>query len=113
MLHKTSKMRGFHIVATDGEIGHVDEFLVDEATWSVRYLVVDTSNWIGGKSVLISPSQLEKVNSPEKVIRVKMTRAQIENSPSVDSEGNRVPRSPQSTDRSHRRSTNGGPSSTP
>ena len=56
-----------------------------DETWTVRYLVVDTSNWIGGKSVLISPSQLEKVNSPEKVIRVKMTRAQIENSPSVDS----------------------------
>jgi len=84
MLHKTSKMTGYHIVATDGEIGHVDDFLVDE-TWTVRYLVVDTSNWIGGKSVLISPSQLEKVNSPEQVIRAKLTRAQIENSPSVDS----------------------------
>ena len=84
MLHKTSKMTGFHIIATDGEIGHVDDFLVDES-WTLRYLVVDTSNWIGGKSVLISPSALEKVNSPEKEIRVKLTRDQIEHSPSVDS----------------------------
>src|SRR5262245_25507436 len=61
MLHKTSKVLGFHLVATDGEIGHVDDFLVDE-NWGVRYLVIDTSNWIGGKSVLISPAAIEKVD---------------------------------------------------
>lgn len=83
MLHKTSYMQGFHIVATDGEIGHVDDFLVDEG-WTVRYLVVDTSNWLGGKSVLISTSALEKVDSPEKRIRVKLSRDEIEHSPSVD-----------------------------
>ena len=84
MLHKTSYMRGFHILATDGEIGHVDDFLVDES-WNVRYLVVDTSNWIGGKSVLISPSKLEKVDSPDKQMLVRMSRSEIELSPSVDS----------------------------
>jgi len=42
MLHKTSKMAGFHLHARDGEIGHVDDFLVDEKSWQVRYLVVDT-----------------------------------------------------------------------
>ena len=84
MLHKTSYMRGFHILATDGEIGHVDDFLVDES-WNVRYLVVDTSNWIGGKSVLISPNKLEKVDSPDKQMRVRMSRSEIERSPSVDS----------------------------
>ena len=86
MLHKTSYMRGFHLLATDGEIGHVEDFLVDES-WNVRYLVVDTSNWIGGKSVLIAPSKLEKVNSPDKQIRVRMSRSEIERSPSVDSAG--------------------------
>ena len=42
MLHKAQKMVGYHIVARDGEIGHVDELLFDEASWAVRYLVVDT-----------------------------------------------------------------------
>jgi PRC-barrel domain len=83
MLHKTSYMNGFHVLATDGEIGHVDDFLVDES-WNVRYLVVDTSNWIGGKSVLISTGVLEKIDSPNKKIRVTMTRDAIEHSPSVD-----------------------------
>ena len=84
MLHKTSKVTGFHIIATDGDVGHVDDFLVDES-WTIRYLVVDTSNWIGGKSVLISTTALENVNSPEKEIRVNLTRDQIEHGPAVDS----------------------------
>ena len=59
MLHKTTYMRGFHIQATDGGIGHVDDFLVDER-WNVRYLVVDTSNWIGGKSVIIPSTAIQE-----------------------------------------------------
>ena len=46
MLHKTSYMRGFHVQAIDGGIGHVEDFLVDEG-WAIRFLVVDTSNWWG------------------------------------------------------------------
>jgi hypothetical protein len=77
-------MRGFHIMATDGGIGHVDDFLVDEVTWGVRYLVVDTSNWIGGRSVLIAATKVTKIDSPSKEVRVSLTRAEVERSPSVD-----------------------------
>ena len=83
MLHKTSYMRGFHIEATDGGIGHVDEFLVDE-TWSVRYLVVDTSNWPGGNSVLVPAAAVEKVDSPHKKIYLNLTRDQIAACESAD-----------------------------
>jgi hypothetical protein len=83
MLHKTSYMRGFHVVATDGVIGHVDDFLVDE-TLALRYLVVDTSNWIGGKSVLVSAPAIEKIDSPEKKIHLRLTRDQINSSPSME-----------------------------
>jgi hypothetical protein len=84
MLHKASYLKGFHLHATDGEIGHVDDFLVD-AGWNIRYLVVDTSNWIGGKSVLIAPAAIEKIDVEGQEIRVKLTRAQIQESPSVES----------------------------
>lgn len=83
MLHKTSRLRGLHLHATDGEIGHVDDFLVDP-TWKVTYLVVDTSNWIGGKSVLISTSVIESIDVEAAEIRLRLTRKQIEASPSVD-----------------------------
>jgi hypothetical protein len=85
MLHKTSKMVGYHIHASDGEVGHVEDFLVEEQGWLTRYLVVDTSNWIGGRSVLVSPSVVTKVDSAAKRIDVALTRDQIKNSPSVDS----------------------------
>ena len=84
MLHKAQKMVGYHIVARDGEIGHVDELLFDEASWTVRYLVVDTSNWVGGKSVLINTSAVEELDSPGKQIRVRLSRDQIKEGPSVD-----------------------------
>jgi hypothetical protein len=60
MFHKTKYVLGFHVEATDGGIGHVDDFLVDQ-TWNVRYLVVDTSNWIGGDSVLVPSAAIEWV----------------------------------------------------
>jgi hypothetical protein len=83
MLHKTSYMRGFHIEATDGGVGHVDDFLVDEA-WNVRYLVVDTSNWPGGDSVLVRATAVDKVDPPHKKIFVKLTRAEVAACPLVD-----------------------------
>jgi hypothetical protein len=84
MLHKTSRLKGFHLHATDGEIGHVEDFLVDPA-WKVCYLVVDTSNWIGGKSVLIAPSAIDTIDAEGQEIRVRMTRKEIEQSPPMDS----------------------------
>ena len=83
MLHKASKIHGFHLFATDGEIGHIEDVLINE-DWTVPYLVVDTSNWIGGRSVLIPASAIEGVNSPEKKVRVNLSRDQIKHSPSVE-----------------------------
>ena len=83
MLHKAGYMRGFHVHATDGAIGHVTEFLVDE-NWSVRYVVIDTSNWIGGKNVIVPTSAVEKVNSPDKKLLLRLTRAEVQGSPLVD-----------------------------
>ena len=85
MLHKLDKVRGYHIHATDGEVGHIDDFLVDDTTWSIRYLVVDTSNWIGGRSVLISPTVVEAIDSPNEMVQVKLSREAIERSPGVES----------------------------
>ena len=84
MLHKTSELRGYHIVATDGQIGHVDDFLIDEGGRTVQYLVVDTSNWIGGRSVLIAASVIERIDSPAKLIHVNLTRDAIKGGPSVE-----------------------------
>jgi hypothetical protein len=70
--------------ATDGAMGHVDDFIVDEETWQVRYLVVDTSNWMGGKWVAISPVSVTRVEWSEQRIYVDLTQDEIRNSPTLD-----------------------------
>ncbi len=54
-LRSIAAVTGYHVHATDGEIGHVEDFLVDDAGWSIRYIAIDTRNWWPGKKVLISP----------------------------------------------------------
>ncbi len=55
MLRNVNQTVGFTIRATDGEIGKVAEFYFDDLSWTVRYLVVNTGNWLAERLVLISP----------------------------------------------------------
>jgi uncharacterized protein YrrD len=48
-LRSTHEVRGYHIQAADGEIGHVEDFIIDDETWAIRYLIIDTRNWWPGK----------------------------------------------------------------
>ena len=83
-LRSSGEVTGYHIQATDGEIGHVDDFLVDDESWAIRYLRVDTSNWIGGRAVLVPQNALKDVSWREQKIRVGITREQVKNSPEYD-----------------------------
>lgn len=80
-LRSMHEVMGYHIAAEDGEIGHVDDFIIDDETWMVRYMVVDTRNWLPGKKVLVSPSWVESVDWVERKAKVDMTREQVANSP--------------------------------
>jgi hypothetical protein len=84
-VRSTDQIIGLHLQATDGEIGHVDDLLIDEDTWRIRYLVVDTSNWIGGKWVAIVPSVLRSIDWAGGTVTVAITRDAVRQSPSMDS----------------------------
>ena len=75
---------GYHIAAADGEIGHVDDFLIDEQSWRIRHLVVDTSNWIGGRSVVVSTTAVERIDRDRRVLHVRQSRDEIRRSLSFD-----------------------------
>jgi len=81
-LRSCQAVTGYHIHALDGEIGHVSDFLVDEQTWSIRYLVVDTSNWWLGHKVLISPQWIEDVCWLDQSVTIDLTRESIKDAPS-------------------------------
>mgnify|MGYP002628985192 CR=1 FL=1 len=86
MLNIASKTIGYDIVATDGELGTVSDFLFDDASWKVRWLVVDTGNWLPGRKVLLPPMVLGHPNPDEKQFPVRMTKQQVKDSPDIDTE---------------------------
>jgi len=76
---------GYHIHATDGEIGHVSDLLVDEQTWSIRYLVVDTSNWWVGHKVLISPQWIGEVRWIDESVSIDLGQQFVKDAPPYQS----------------------------
>ena len=84
MEHTIKSLSGFKIGATDGEIGNVTECYFDDKTWTVRYLIVHTGGWLMGRKVLIAPAALSAPDWENKIIPVKLTKAQVEASPDID-----------------------------
>ena len=80
-LRSTRDSTGYHLHATDGEIGHVDDFLIGEKSWKIRYLLVDTSNWIGGRSVVVASEVLEGVDTDKSMLKVCASRDTVKHSP--------------------------------
>ena len=73
-LRSTYAVAGYHVDAEDGEIGHVDRFIIDDESWTIRYLEVATKNWWPGKKVLMSPAWVERVSWRESKVFVAVTR---------------------------------------
>lgn len=76
---------GYYIQAHDGEIGHVEDFIVDDEVWIIRYLVIDTKNWWPGKKVLVAPQWTEEFDWQKAKVHVNLNRETIKNSPEFDS----------------------------
>lgn len=79
-----TEITGYHLVAADGEIGHVEDFIVEDESWATRYLLVNTRNWLPGKSVVISPQWIERIDWAAARVYVKLTREAVRNCPEYD-----------------------------
>jgi hypothetical protein len=103
-LRSAKAIMDYHIEATDGGIGHVRDLLLDEGTWAIRYLIVNTSAWWFGHQVLIAPQWIQDMSWLNTTMSVKLTRQAVKDSPAYD------PATPLSRDyevnlyRHHRRS---------
>jgi uncharacterized protein YrrD len=86
MLNKAKTLKGYTLHSLDGEIGKVKEFYFDDRHWTIRYLVADTGNWLMGRQVLISPYAMAAMNKEKQYIAVNLTKKQIEDSPSLNSD---------------------------
>jgi uncharacterized protein YrrD len=86
MLRNINEICGTRLAATDGTIGHVKDFYFDDESWIVRYLIVDTGSWLTGRQVLLSPHAFDGFGPEGEILSVNLTREQIENSPSIESQ---------------------------
>ncbi len=83
-LRSCNTVVSFRILARDGEIGHVSGFLVDDETWTIRYLVIDTSNWWGSPMALVAPPWIEGVHWENQTVSVGLARDAIKDAPPYD-----------------------------
>ena len=83
-LRSTDIVNGYHIHASDGDIGHVNDFIVDTETWQILYFVVDTHNWIGGKKVLIGVNQIKEISWKNSKVTLNIPIDAVKESPLFD-----------------------------
>ena len=83
-LRSAIEVSGYHIRATDDEIGHVQDFILDDETWTIRYMVVDTRNWLPGRKVLVAPVWINSVDWAENRVNIDLATEVVKNSPEYD-----------------------------
>ena len=83
-MRSTREVTNYYIEAADGEIGHIEDFVLDDADWAIRYIIVDTRNWWPGKRVLLSPQWISSVNWNESKAKVELPRDRIQQAPEYD-----------------------------
>ena len=85
-LRSTHDVSGHDIQAADDEIGYVDDFIIDDETWAIRYLIINTRNWWPGKKILVSPQWIKRVSWSESKVFVNLLRETIKQSPEYTEE---------------------------
>ena len=84
-LRSAAQVTGYDIQASDGSIGHVQDFVFDDESWSIRYLVIDTVNWWpGGRKVLVSTRWIDRIDWAERAVYTSLSREAVKRSPEYD-----------------------------
>ncbi len=76
-LRSTERITGYHIHASDGEIGHVNDFIIDDESWKILYIVVDTNNWMGGKKMKVSVKHIKEINWEKSQVAIDISKAAV------------------------------------
>ena len=83
-LRSMKEVSSYSIQATDGEIGHVEDFIIDDEPWVIRYMVVDTGSWWSGKKVVVAPTWISRVDWKNSNVYVNLSRETIKTAPEFE-----------------------------
>jgi hypothetical protein len=83
-LRSGNEIMRYYVHASDGDLGHVQGLIVDEQSWAIRYLIVNTSNWWLGHNVVIATDWIDDVSWAESTLSIDLKRQAIKDSPAYD-----------------------------
>ena len=86
MLRSLKELEQYKVTATDGNVGSVIDFLLDDECWTVRHLVVETGSFFIERQVLISPISFRAVDWLAARFHLALTMDKVKNSPSADTD---------------------------
>jgi hypothetical protein len=112
-LRSIDELSSYNIEAQDGGLGHVDEFLYDEQSWALRYLIVDTRNWLPGRRVLVSTEWIGGVSWEQRIVQIDLSRDAIRESPEYSADDMLTPDDEQSLHRHYGREPEGRSQTSP
>jgi PRC-barrel domain len=76
-LRSSAEVIGYRVEASDGKVGHLEDFMVDDCNWGVDAMIVDTTDWLPGGQVLVAPQAVERIDWQTRTVRLNMTREQV------------------------------------
>ena len=80
-LRSTQAVTGYHIQTAEGTIGHVTDYMMDDKSWEIRHLVVETGHWFSGKEIVISPKHITRISYEDSKVFVDVTKESIQHAP--------------------------------
>jgi uncharacterized protein YrrD len=86
MLRSANEMMGYKLLALDGDIGSCNDFLFEDESWTLQYMIANTGGWLDNRKVLLSPKSLGDPPLEEGRVQVDRTKEFIENAPELDSD---------------------------
>jgi hypothetical protein len=79
-LRSTQAVNGYHLQASDGTVGHICDFMMDDQSWAIRQLVIKTGHRFSGKEAQIPMSQVDRISYEKSTVFVNLTREAMEQS---------------------------------
>ena len=82
-LRSTKAVCGYHVQTREGAIGHVTDLMIDDKSWVIGQLVVETGHWYAGKEIVISPKHVDHISYEESAFFVNVTKEAIQDAADV------------------------------
>lgn len=83
-LRSVKEVSGYSVLATDGQLGHIEDFIAQDDDWAIRYCVLDTGNWLPGRKVLVAADWIQRIDAERAEVQIDLDRESIRASPEYD-----------------------------